>query len=290
MSSSAKSFRAISDIALRRWALAIVPAVLAALAVVVAIVMRTTVGPEMGFRHSVLHAARGATSAESLPWTDSFGDGMPDFLRLTDPADQAAFRRWFTLIAEYQTIRPKSQVPREITDCASLLRYAYREALMRHDANWFATTVIEVAAPPGEIRAWNYPHTPLGLNLFRVRPGPFQSGDLTDGAFAQFADAKTLVKRNAFFVSRDVRVALPGDLLFYRQFGQSSPWHSMIVIRADHTIEVVYDTGPDHGRPGQLRRVALAELLDHPEPQWRPIPSNPNFLGVYRWNILRGTL
>src|ERR1039458_1190378 len=35
-------------------------------------------------------------------WTDSFSDGPPDFLRLTDPADRAAFRQWFTLIADYQ--------------------------------------------------------------------------------------------------------------------------------------------------------------------------------------------
>ena len=69
---------------------------------------------------------------------------------------------------------------------------------------------IEVAAPPGEIRAWNYPHSPLGTALFRVRPGAFESGDLSNGAFAQFADAKTLVQRNAYFVSRDVREALPG--------------------------------------------------------------------------------
>jgi uncharacterized protein YfaT (DUF1175 family) len=110
-----------------------------------------------------------------------------------------------------------------------------------------------------------------------------------DGAFAQFADAKTLVERNAYFVSRDVRQALPGDLLFYRQFGQSSPWHSMIVARVGAEAAVVYDTGTDHGQTGELRRVALAELLDHPQPQWRPLPGNPNFLGVYRWNILRGT-
>ena len=108
--------------------------------------------------------------------------------------------------------------------------------------------------------------------------------------FAEFADARTLVERNAFFVSRDVRQAQPGDLLFFRQFGQSSPWHSMIVTRAGEGGAVVYDTGPDHGQPGELRRVALAELLDHPHPQWRPLPQNPNFLGVYRWNILRGTL
>ena len=62
-----------------------------------------------------------AHSRPGLVWGDRFGDGTPDFLRLTDPADQAAFRRWFTLIAEYQAIRPPAEVPPEITDCASLL-------------------------------------------------------------------------------------------------------------------------------------------------------------------------
>jgi len=225
----------------------------------------------------------------ALDWSDRFGDGTPDFVRLTDPADQAAFRRWFTLIAEYQSMRPPAEAPAEITDCASLLRYSYREALKRHDETWVQTTGIEVAAPPGEIRAWSYPHSPLGTALFRVKPGAFAAEDLADGAFQQFADARTLVERNAYFVSRDVRAAQPGDLLFYRQFGQSSPWHSMIVTRTGAAAEVVYDTGPDHGLRGEIRRVLLAELLDHPQPQWRPTPGNPNFLGVYRWNILRGT-
>jgi uncharacterized protein YfaT (DUF1175 family) len=230
-------------------------------------------------------------------WTDRFGDGTPDFLRLTDPADQAAFRQWFTAIADFQAIRPRSELPAEITDCASLLRYSYREALKRHDDSWFLATGIQVAALPGEIRAWRYPETPLGAGLFRVRPGSFVPADATNGAFAQFADAKTLVERNAWFVSRDVREAQPGDLLFYRQFGQSSPWHSMIVTHIGAQAAVVYDTGPsnssthsDHGKSGELRRVLLAELLDHPQRQWRPVPGNPNFLGVYRWNILRGTL
>jgi uncharacterized protein YfaT (DUF1175 family) len=122
-----------------------------------------------------------------------------------------------------------------------------------------------------------------------VRAGAFEPGDAADGAFAQFADAKTLVERNAFFVSREARAALPGDLLFYRQFGQSSPWHSMIVDRVGGETVVVYNTGEDRGKPGEMRRMRLAELLDHPQPQWRPLASNPNFLGVYRWNILRGT-
>ena len=247
--------------------------------------------------------AQGAVQAASYktepawarrPWSDSFNDGTPDFLRLTDPADQAAFRQWFTTIADFQAIRPRADVPLEITDCASLLRYSYREALKRHDDTWFLSTGIEVSALPGETRAWRYPETPLGTGLFRVRPGSFDVADAANGAFAQFADAKTLVERNAFFVSRDLRQAQPGDLLFYRQFGQSSPWHSMIVTRIGGRSAVVYDTGPiDHtakGKAGELRRVLLAELVDHPHPQWRPVPGNPNFLGVYRWNILRGTL
>lgn len=232
---------------------------------------------------------RSRSSTHPLAFTDRFSDGTPDFLRLTDPADQAAFRRWFVLIADEQALRPGAQVPAEITDCASLLRYAYREALKRHDDSWFLSTGMEVDALPGEIRAWHYPETPLGAALFRVRPGSFEAADLKNGSFAQFADAKTLVERNAYFVSRDVRAARPGDLLFYRQFGQSSPWHSMIVAESDPQARVVYHTGPDHGRSGELRRVLVRELLDHPQPQWRPVASNPNFLGVYRWNILRGT-
>jgi hypothetical protein len=222
-------------------------------------------------------------------WADRFGDGTPDFIRLTDPADQAAFRKWFTLIADYQAVRPKGEIPAEIADCAGLLRYSYREALKRHDDSWFMATGIEVMALPGEIRAWRYPDTPLGAGLFRVREGTFDAADVANGAFAQFADAKTLVERNAYPVSRDVRQAMPGDLLFYRQFGQSSPWHSMIVTRIGSEAGVVYHTGPDHNTPGEIRRATIAELLRHPQPQWRPLPANPNFLGVYRWNILRGT-
>jgi uncharacterized protein YfaT (DUF1175 family) len=241
---------------------------------------------------TTVHAASYGTSKDwaGRPWTDRFSDGTPDFLRLVDPADQTAFRQWFTAIADFQAVRPRQEVPPEITDCASLLRYAYREALKRHDDTWFAATGIEVAALPGEIRAWHYPETPLGAGLFRIRPGSFELADAFNGTFAQFADAKTLVERNASFVSRDAREAKPGDLLFYRQFGQSSPWHSMIVTQIGGQAAVVYDTGEDHGKAGELRRVTLAELLDHPQPQWRPVVSNPNFLGVYRWNILRGTL
>lgn len=50
---------------------------------------------------------------------------------------------------------------------------------------------------------------------------------------------------------------------------------------------VVYHTGPIRNKPGEMRRVRVEELLHHPSPRWRPVKGNSNFLGVYRWNILK---
>jgi uncharacterized protein YfaT (DUF1175 family) len=142
------------------------------------------------------------------------------------------------------------------------------------------------------VSKYAYPRTPLGAALFRVRPGPFRVEDLRGGAFAQFADAQTLQRYNTRFLTRDVRLAKPGDLLFYRQLSQSQPFHAMIFLGTS-TVEpgreqyVVYHTGPIRGEPGELRRPSLGQLFHHPEPRWRPAAGNGNFLGVYRWNILR---
>lgn len=218
--------------------------------------------------------------------TDSFGDGTPDWMRLHTQADRLAFRRWFTELAERAADLPDAKLPPEITDCASLLRYAYREALHAHDDRWYAQFPAEAMPPLASVSQWNWPETPLGANLFRTRPGPFHSSDLTDGTFAQFADARTLYSANAFLLGRDLHMARPGDLIFYRVLEGDSQYHSM-VITGEQGEWVVYHTGPISGRRGEMRRVLLADLLRHPDPRWRPTPSNPNFLGVYRWNILR---
>src|SRR5215467_5312248 len=64
---------------------------------------------------------------------DNLGrDGTPGFLRLDSAADRAAFRQWFSALAEYQALRPATELPAEINDCAALLRYAYRGALHAH--------------------------------------------------------------------------------------------------------------------------------------------------------------
>lgn len=218
--------------------------------------------------------------------TDSYGDGTPDFLRLHSPEDRKAFRAWFTLLAEIQASQAKDKLPAEISDCAALLRYAYREALHVHDEPWLTGHLPEGETPVPSVRQYQYPQTPLGAALFRVKPGPFNIADLGNGSFAQFADARTLMEWNTHFVSRNLQAAMRGDLLFYRQLEQNSPYHSMIV-SGDKAGWVIYHTGPIGHARGEMRRVAMADLLRHPDVRWRPLPENTNFLGVYRWNILR---
>jgi uncharacterized protein len=223
---------------------------------------------------------------------DAVGDGTPDFFRLHDPADRAAFRRWVTLLTELQYYRGK-KLPPEIDDCAALLRFSYREALRAHDAAWAHAAALPVPASAADVQQYQYPYTPLAASLFRVRGGSFTAGNLGDGAFAQFADVKTIWRYNTFFVGRDFARARPGDLLFFRQDGQRMPFHVMIFVGRSQ-IEpggerfIVYHTGPEGKSSGEIRRWSVAELINYPDARWRPVASNPAFLGVYRWNILRG--
>jgi len=230
---------------------------------------------------------------------DSFQDGTPDFLRLDDRADQEAFRNWFTLIAEYQALRPAKEVPAEINDCAALLRFAYRNALRVHDDAWIRENRLEPPEAIPSIEKYHYPYTPLRGSLFRVKAGSFLATDFKNGTFSEFADAKTLLELNTYLLSKDVAVAAPGDILFFRQLEQNTPFHSMVFVghsqwssdvdaKAADSV-VVYHTGPIGRSRGEMRRLRLGELLHHPSPRWRPLPGNGNFLGVYRWNILRET-
>jgi uncharacterized protein len=228
--------------------------------------------------------------------SDSYADGTPDFLRLHTAQDRQAFRNWFTAIAEAQA--DQRTLPTEIDDCAALLRFAYRESLHAHDEPWLAGHPSESLSSMPSVQQYDYPQTPLGANLFRVRPGPFLPEDINNGSFAQFADAKTLMQQNTYFISRDLRRARPGDLIFYRQLDLDSPYdvpgathyhspyHSMIVC-GEKGSWVVYHTGPINKGKGEMRRLLVEDLLHHPDARWRPLAENANFLGVYRWNILR---
>jgi uncharacterized protein len=231
-------------------------------------------------RRALLGTVRFAASE-----VDSFKDGTPDALRLHSVEDRAAFRQWFWRLAEIQAEFPDAEKAGEIQDCAALLRYSYREALKAHDAEWAQEQHVGDVAFES-VRQWRYPETMLGTGLFRVRPGPFVEGDESNGAFTQFADAHALMSWNTYRVGRDLRAAKPGDVIFYRQLEQNSPYHSMVITGSDADW-VVYHTGPIGKHKGEMRRMALADLLQHPDARWRPVAENSNFLGVFRWNVLR---
>ena len=75
--------------------------------------------------------------------------------RLTDDTDRAAFRAWFTFLADTEFERPSP----DVTDCAALVRHAYREALRGHSPEWYRRTRL-----------------PMPVALPDVRRGPAPSG------------------------------------------------------------------------------------------------------------------
>lgn len=230
-------------------------------------------------------------SVEPLDLRDSLEDGTPDFMRLGNPADRDVFRRWFTWLAEAQYFQPAAERPAEIADCAALLRYAYRESLRAHYPGWAADARVPVVPAFEPVARYDRVYSILGGNLFRVRSGSFRPSDLSGGAFAQFADAKTLWRLNCHRVSRRLAAAQPGDLLFFRREGAEETFHSMIYLgpsqfTRDGQRYLVYHTGPDRDSAGEIRRFTVDEMLRFPRSEWRPLESNGSFLGVYRWNIL----
>jgi len=230
---------------------------------------------------------------------DTLGDGFPDSVRLTRPEDRPIFVKWLGFLAESQFYVSSPSASAELHDCAGLVRFAFRNALMAHDASWRAShPIVAIALATGklpdfgDLREFDYPNWALGENLFRTRAGPLAPGDLDGQAFAQFADAATLLHYNAYFISRDVRAACAGDLLFFFQPGQSEPYHCMLFVgRSNFQPQsadwIVYHTGDLNGRPGEVRELELQSLLHHPDPRWRPLAANPRFLGVYRFELLR---
>lgn len=265
-------------------------AVLAALAIGGALLDRSAESVSAGPADSSSLAA--TTSTEPRDWTDRFGDGWPDAARLDDPSDRENFTRWLTYLAESVYYQPAPPALAEVNDCAALIRYAYRNALAAHTAAWRQSAGLRVAPGFGDLSKFDYPDWPLGRGLFRTAPGPFAPEDLEGGVFQEFADAQTLLRYNSFAVSRDLRAARAGDLLFFRQPEQSEPFHVMVFVGHSHFQPegadwLVYHTGEVDGQGGEVRHVRAGVLAEHPEPRWRPLEANLRFLGVYRFNILR---
>ena len=238
-------------------------------------------------------SARSTSLPPESPSLDSDNDGIPDVAELHTYADRDGFHRWFTHIAEMQYYRLSDQWNPEQRDCAGLVRFAWREALRRHDRPWFQKMGPGYEAVAPDVRSYTVENSPLGEKLFRADFGSYKAGDLADGKFSEFADARTLKTFNTVFIGRDRHQAQSGDLLiFYQPWVQKSPYHVMIFLgqasiapdRADDWV--VYHTGSSPIDKGAVKKVQLAVLDHHPDPRWRPLESNRNFLGFYRLKIL----
>jgi uncharacterized protein YfaT (DUF1175 family) len=224
---------------------------------------------------------------------DSDNDGIPDRAELQSFMDRENFRRWFTLIAEGQFYHLSEQWNAEQRDCAGLVRFAWRETLRHHDRAWLQKMGPAYTPVAPDVARYTLEQGPLGEKLFRTSFGSYKDGELSNGTFSEFADARSLKSFNTNFISRDRKEAKPGDLLFfYQPWVQKFPYHVMIFLGAaqmggdQSTDWVVYHTGSSPTDEGTVKKVELSVLDQHPNKRWRPVESNPNFLGFYRLKIL----
>jgi len=245
-------------------------------------------------RQTAANFANASDSSSKAQLIDSDNDGIPDVEELRTYQDRDSFRRWFTAIAETQFYQLSDQWNAEQRDCAGLARFAIREALRRHDRIWFQKMGpgYETVAP--DVGELNLDNNPLGEKIFRTDFGSFQESDLRNGRFSEFADGRTLRNFNSTFVTRDRREAQPGDLLFfYQPWVQKFPYHVMIFLGPARVAPngaqdwVVYHTGSSPTDKGTVKKDDLSVLDHHPDPRWRPVESNKNFLGFYRLKILQ---
>lgn len=209
---------------------------------------------------------------------DSAGS-QPPAPAFADASDRAAFKSWFVFLADLQF----EQRADEVTDCAALVRFAYREALRAHTPEWARRMRLPFAPAYPDVRSGPRA-TGAGWPLFRVTPGD-------PPRYGEFVDARTLITLNSRRLGRDPRALEPGDLLYFHQQGQDQPDHVMVFVgrsRFDPQDDdwVVYHTGPDAEGPGEVRKVRLQDLAAHPAPRWRPSEANARFVGVFRLAIL----
>lgn len=200
----------------------------------------------------------------------------------TSPMDQGdldAFRRWFVAILEQQLDGPSPAWEQAQRDCAGLLRFAFHESWGPHTDAWRQRV--------------GFPGAPVGGDPSPRWAGPWRQGFPTPDGWQPFAKGAFLRRFACVPLGRDTIEARPGDLIFFSRGGaRLEADHAMAFVRPDRDSQpvLVYHTGPEGTGStrveGEIRRVRLEDLMHHPDPEFRPIPENPAFLGVYRWKVL----
>jgi hypothetical protein len=226
----------------------------------------------------------------TIPVTDGNLDGYPDVVRL---GEGRSFRDWFCAIAESQFYYPSDTWFDIHKDCAGLIEFAFKEALKKHDEEWARDYRFLSDFSIPDDRHYYYPDVPLlGRRVFRIREGAFDPENV-ERDFAVSAHGTLLRNYSMNKVGRDISLARKGDIIFFlNPDNLEMPSHSMIYTGPEYETPdplegfVIYHTGGDASSRGSMRKVKLADLVKHPNPNWRPLAQNSRFLGVYRWKIL----
>jgi len=197
-------------------------------------------------------------------------------IALREQGDREAFRAWFVEILEQQLDGLSPLWEPAQRDCAGLLRFAFREAWGPHTEAWRDRVGFHGSPAASE------PSLALG--------GPWRRAFPTPEGWQPFAKGAYLRRLACEPLGRELAEARPGDLIFFARGGaHATPDHAMAFVRPDVDGQpmLIYHTGPEgSGGAGEVRRVRLDELNHHPDPEFRPLPENPSFLGVFRWKIL----
>lgn len=200
-------------------------------------------------------------------------------LSLLGEGDREAFRAWFVAILEQQLDKPSPAWEPAQRDCAGLIRFAFHEAWGPHTEAWRDRV--------------GYAGSPVASDPNPDLAGPWRNAFPTSEGWKPFAKGALLRSGSCVLLGRELTEARPGDLLFFTRVGvHAQPDHVMAFVRPDGDGQPVllYNTGPEQSgasaKEGETRRVRLDELLHHPDADFRPLPENPAFLGVYRWKVL----
>ena len=216
--------------------------------------------------------------------------GRP-LLALTLMIDSAAARVRKSVSPTSPTARPfapgscssptrssKRRAP-EVTDCAALVRFAFREALRAHTPR--------VGAPRRPPLHTHISRRPLGAAA-DVRPAGRSSASrpAPTPRYAEFADARTLVALNARPLGRQTSALQPGDLLYFHQPSSAarSPdgVRRPLVLRRGRRRLGRLSHRPLDGGPGEVRKARLRDLRRHPSPRWRPLPPTRSSSASFR--------
>jgi uncharacterized protein len=198
---------------------------------------------------------------------------------LLGQGDREAFRSWFVALVEQQLDGLSPAWEPAQRDCAGLLRFAFREAWGPHTEAWRVRT--------------GFPASPVAVDPSPALAGPWAHAFPTPEGWKPFAKGVFLRSYSCVPLGRELAEAKPGDLIFFARGGSHpEPDHAMAFVRpdADGQPVLLYHTGPEGTgltrKDGELRRVRLDDLLHHPDADFRPLPENPAFLGLYRWKVL----